>query len=163
MYKFRTMVRDAEVRLAQIAHLNVANGMVKIPDDPRVTRVGRILRKFSLDELPQLWNVARGEMSLIGPRPHCCDEIAAADPVHGTRFSVRPGLTGTWQIQARANPSLDVRVRCDLDYVSNWSLRLDLKVLAGTVPIVLLGKGDRVEVAATAGREQAQPATLDPC
>jgi lipopolysaccharide/colanic/teichoic acid biosynthesis glycosyltransferase len=152
MYKFRTMVPDAEQRLAEVAHMNVAEGMVKIPGDPRVTAVGRWLRRFSLDELPQMWNVLRGDMSFVGPRPHGINEIHAGDPIHRVRFMVRPGLTGVWQVQARMNPSLAVRVRCDLDYILNWSLSLDLKVLAETVPIVVFGRGDEVFVSPVQAR-----------
>lgn len=149
MYKLRTMHRDAESRLQEFAHLNRSNGMVKIPADPRVTRVGTMLRRFSLDELPQLWNVLKGDMSLAGPRPHdlaeVLDDLAAGDAVLQERLSMRPGLTGIWQVTARADPSLATRVRCDLSYVRSWSLWLDARLLAATVPVVLLGQGGRVD------------------
>lgn len=144
MYKFRTMVPDAESRLADLAHLNKGEGMVKIPTDPRVTKVGRLLRRFSLDELPQLWNVARGDMSLVGPRPHDIHEIDPQEPANLLRLAVRPGLTGLWQVAARGDPRLGTRVGLDLEYVRRRSLLLDLRLLAATLPIVFLGLGDRV-------------------
>lgn len=151
MYKFRSMVRDAEARLSEVAHLNRSDGMVKIPRDPRVTRVGRLLRRFSLDELPQLWNVLKGDMSLVGPRPHDFLEVVegllAGDAVLHERLGMRPGLTGIWQVTARAHPSLAVRIRCDLSYVRRWSLWLDTRLLAATIPAVLLGQGGQVNIA----------------
>jgi hypothetical protein len=145
MLKFRTMVADAQERFNDIAHLNVANGMVKIPNDPRVTRIGKWLRRFSLDELPQFYNVLVGHMSVVGPRPHDVDELHPDGIEHDPRLSVRPGLTGLWQVSARSDPNLASRVHHDLQYVSQWSLLLDAKILAKTVPIVLLGKGGRVD------------------
>jgi lipopolysaccharide/colanic/teichoic acid biosynthesis glycosyltransferase len=144
MYKFRTMVHGAEGRLHEFAHLNLANGMVKIPDDPRVTRIGKLLRRFSLDELPQVYNVVLGHMSLVGPRPHDVHDLSPADLEHDLRLRMRPGLTGLWQISARCDPNLESRVRHDLHYVSTWSLRLDAKILAKTIPVVVLGKGGKV-------------------
>ncbi len=137
MYKFRTMVRDAEFRLDSIAHLNLASGMVKIPNDPRVTHFGRWLRRTSLDELPQLWNVLRGDMSIVGPRPHEVHEIAPGDPVNGVRLTMRPGLTGLWQVCARSDPSLEARILYDLEYLERRSGLLDLKIILQTVPAVL--------------------------
>ena len=144
MLKFRTMVADAERRLSEIAHLNVATGMVKIPDDPRVTRVGKWLRRFSLDELPQLFNVLAGHMSLIGPRPHDVAEIVPHAPEHQQRLSMRPGLTGLWQVTARSDPRLETRIHCDVQYVHSWSLLLDAKILAKTVPAVVFARGSQV-------------------
>lgn len=144
MYKFRTMVHNAEAKLDEIAHLNVATGMVKIPDDPRVTRVGKLLRRFSLDELPQLYNVILGHMSLVGPRPHDVTELVGADLKADPRLAMRPGLTGLWQVLARSDPSLDRRMHFDRTYVSNWSLALDLKIIAKTVPAVVRGDGGSV-------------------
>lgn len=144
MYKFRTMVHGAEERLQEFAHLNIANGMVKIPDDPRVTRIGKWLRRFSLDELPQLYNVVVGHMSLVGPRPHDVHDLASADLEHDPRLRMRPGLTGLWQVSARSDPSLERRVRFDLAYVNRWSLLLDAKILAKTIPVVVLGQGGKV-------------------
>src|SRR2546427_1363442 len=114
MYKFQTMVRGAEERLQELAHLNVANGMVKIPDDPRVTRLGKWLRRFSLDELPQIYNVLQGHMSLVGPRPHDLYDLASDDLEHDPRLQMKPGLTGLWQGRARSYPNLENRGRFDL-------------------------------------------------
>jgi lipopolysaccharide/colanic/teichoic acid biosynthesis glycosyltransferase len=144
MYKFRTMVQGADERLQEFAHLNVANGMVKIPDDPRVTRIGKWLRRFSLDELPQVYNIVLGQMSLVGPRPHDVHDLASADVEHDPRLRVRPGLTGLWQVNARSDPNLESRVRFDLAYVNRWSLLLDAKILAKTIPVVVLGQGGKV-------------------
>jgi lipopolysaccharide/colanic/teichoic acid biosynthesis glycosyltransferase len=145
MYKFRTMVHGAEGRLHEFAHLNVANGMVKIPDDPRVTWIGKWLRRFSLDELPQVYNIVLGHMSLVGPRPHDVHDLASDDLEHDTRLNMRPGLTGLWQVSARSDPSLESRVRFDLAYVNRWSLLLDAKILAKTIPAVISGKGGKVD------------------
>ena len=146
MYKFRTMVTNAEQLKAELAALNEMTGPVfKIAKDPRVTRFGRWLRKSSLDELPQLVNVIRGEMSLVGPRPLPVDEVKRFDELaHRRRLSVKPGLTCLWQISGR-NDVTDFRdwVRLDLEYIDNWSLWLDLKILWRTVPIVLAGTGAR--------------------
>ena len=145
MLKFRTMVRDAEERLQEVAHLNVANGMVKIPDDPRVTRVGKWLRRYSLDELPQIINILAGHMSLVGPRPHDVHELAHEDLTQDRRLSVRPGLTGLWQVSARSDPNLASRVHYDLHYVNRWSLVLDATILARTIPVVVRGNGGAVD------------------
>ncbi len=144
MYKFRTMVRNAPALLTEYAHLNLGVGMVKIPNDPRVTRTGRWLRAFSLDELPQLWNVILGDMSLVGPRPHDVGELSLTDSAHRLRLSVRPGLTGLWQVAARDDPQLSTRVHHDLSYVENWSLLIDAKIVLRTIPVVLKGCGDRI-------------------
>jgi lipopolysaccharide/colanic/teichoic acid biosynthesis glycosyltransferase len=143
MYKFRTMVPNAPALLSEYAHLNLGVGMVKIPDDPRVTRAGRWLRAFSIDELPQLWNVLRGDMSLVGPRPHDVGELSLSDSAHRLRLSVRPGLTGLWQVTARNDPLMTTRALHDLTYVQNWSLWTDAKIVARTVPVVLRGSGGR--------------------
>jgi lipopolysaccharide/colanic/teichoic acid biosynthesis glycosyltransferase len=145
MYKFRTMVNGAHERLDEVAHLNLADGMTKIPNDPRVTRLGKWLRRFSLDELPQLINILAGHMSLVGPRPHDVHELPETHLEQDPRLSVRPGLTGLWQVSARSDPSLASRVHYDLEYVNRWSLLLDAKILAKTVPVVVRGKGGRVE------------------
>ncbi len=125
-------------------HLNVADGMVKIPDDPRVTRVGRGLRRFSFDEIPNLWNVLRGEMSMVGPRPHEPHDISPDEPVHRMRLLMRPGITGLWQVTARNHPSLAVRIYYDLAYIVRWSLWLDLQILLRTLPVVIRGGGGAV-------------------
>ena len=165
MRKFRTMVVDAENRLAGLAAKNERQGgpLFKLDDDPRVTSVGRFLRATSLDELPQLFHVLSGSMSLVGPRPALPSEVAEFDPRLGSRHDVRPGITGLWQIEARDDASFDAYRRCDVFYVENWSLRLDLAILARTFPAVL-GRGwrafrrrtttrpDRVAWPAAAGR-----------
>ena len=143
MYKFRSMYRDAEQRLKEIEHLNEAQGPIfKIANDPRVTRVGRFIRKTSLDELPQLFNVIRGHMSLVGPRPMSLRDVGLFDQsIQRRRFSVRPGLTCIWQISGRSNLPFEKWLALDLAYIDNWSLGLDLKILLKTVPIILRGTG----------------------
>jgi exopolysaccharide biosynthesis polyprenyl glycosylphosphotransferase len=146
MLKFRSMVTDAEQRKHELEALNEMSGPVfKVTNDPRVTPIGRFMRRFSLDELPQLWNVLRGEMSLVGPRPLPVDEVQRFDDyAHRRRLSVKPGLTCLWQISGRNNLR-DFRewVRLDLEYIDNWSLWLDLKILLRTVPVVVMGTGAR--------------------
>ena len=146
LYKFRTMVTNAEQLKDELAAMNEMNGPVfKVKNDPRVTGVGRWLRKYSVDEFPQLYNVLRGEMSLVGPRPLPVDEVKRfGDLAHRRRLSVKPGLTCLWQISGR-NEIKDFKdwVRLDLDYIDHWSLWLDLKILWWTVPIVLTGAGAR--------------------
>jgi exopolysaccharide biosynthesis polyprenyl glycosylphosphotransferase len=142
IYKFRTMVPDAEARLSEVAHLNVRRGQAfKAFDDPRVTGIGAFLRRSSLDELPQLWNVLRGEMSLVGPRPPLPNEVDAYDIWHRRRLSMKPGITGLWQVEARQEPEFDRWVECDLSYIDRWSLGLDLRILVRTIPAVLMGTG----------------------
>src|SRR5690606_38548330 len=129
MYKFRTMVRNAEELKSQLQHLNILDPPdFKIPDDPRITRVGRFLRATSLDELPQLWNVVRGDMSIVGPRPTSFD-ASTYDLWHTRRLEARPGLTGPWQVGARHQTTLDERVRLDEDYIRNRSVRHDLRLV----------------------------------
>jgi exopolysaccharide biosynthesis polyprenyl glycosylphosphotransferase len=142
MYKFRTMHTDAESRLAEIRHLNEYDGVLfKMRDDPRVTPVGRWLRRFSLDELPQVVNVLLGHMSLVGPRPPLPEEVARyADDVR-RRLAVKPGLTGPWQVSGRSDLSWEETVRLDLAYVENWSLTLDLVILLRTVTAVCRASG----------------------
>lgn len=143
MLKFRTMVADAEDRQAALEIHNEASGPVfKIRNDPRVTRLGRILRKTSLDELPQLWHVLTGEMSLVGPRPLPVRDVGRfAEPWVMRRFSVRPGLTCLWQISGRSTLSFDDWIELDLQYIDRWSMWLDFEILARTVPAVLRGRG----------------------
>lgn len=144
MLKFRTMVTDAEQLQAELASFNEMDGPVfKVTNDPRVTPLGRWLRKWSVDELPQLWNVLRFEMSLVGPRPLPVDEVRRInDPAHRRRLSVKPGLTCLWQISGRNEvKSFKEWVRLDLEYIDNWSLWLDVKILLKTVPVVLTGAG----------------------
>ncbi|TMB72014.1 MAG: sugar transferase [Chloroflexi bacterium] len=144
MYKFRTMVPGSEEALLDLRDRNLAQGMVKIVDDPRVTVIGSWLRRFSLDELPQLWNVIRGDMSLVGPRPHQIGEVSPDDDGHRIQLAMRPGLTGLWQVKARTNPSLALRVRYDLEYISRWSPWLDLVIILATIPVVLRGDGGQI-------------------
>ena len=142
--KFRTMVANADQILANDEQLRSAFSVQhKLVEDPRVTRVGRFLRKYSLDEFPQLINVLRGQMSLVGPRPLPVDEVLRFDELaHRRRLSVKPGLTCLWQVSGR-NEVKDFRdwVRLDLEYIDNWSIWLDLKILLRTIPVVLLGTG----------------------
>ncbi|MCU1354289.1 MAG: putative undecaprenyl-phosphate glycosylphosphotransferase [Acidimicrobiales bacterium] len=140
--KLRTMVADAEARLGELAALNEADGpLFKMKSDPRVTRVGRVLRKTSIDEIPQLWNVLRGEMSLVGPRPALPHETEEWDALLTQRLRVKPGMTGMWQVSGRSDTSFEDYTRLDLYYVDNWSLATDLAILAKTVPVVLLRRG----------------------
>ncbi len=144
LYKFRTMVTNAEQLQHELAAMNEMTGPVfKVTNDPRVTATGKFLRKYSLDELPQLWNVLRGEMSLVGPRPLPVDEVKRFDNLaHRRRLSVKPGLTCLWQISGRNQISnFKEWVRLDLEYIDNWSFWLDLKILIFTVPVVLRGTG----------------------
>jgi lipopolysaccharide/colanic/teichoic acid biosynthesis glycosyltransferase len=140
--KFRTMVSDAEQRLIDLRERNEADGpLFKLRDDPRVTRVGAWLRKLSIDEVPQLWNVVRGEMSLVGPRPALASEMTAWHPELHNRLRVKPGITGMWQVSGRSDSSFEEYSRLDLYYVDNWSLVNDLAIVAKTVPTVLLRRG----------------------
>ena len=143
MMKFRSMHTDAEERMKEIEHLNEAEGPIfKMTNDPRVTRVGRFIRKTSLDELPQLFNVLRGEMSLVGPRPMSIRDVDLFDKgVQRKRFSVKPGITCIWQISGRSNLPFEKWLELDLEYIENWSLRLDLMILLKTLPAVLKSKG----------------------
>lgn len=142
MYKFRTMYVDAEARLAQLRHLNEHDGVLfKMRNDPRVTPFGRWLRRFSVDELPQLFNVLRGEMSLVGPRPPLPREVAAYPDDMRRRLVVKPGMTGLWQVSGRSDLPWDEAVRLDLRYVENWSLTLDLMILLRTLTAVCRASG----------------------
>jgi len=141
-YKFRSMVTDAERLKEDLRGRNQRQGPIfKIDSDPRVTRMGRIIRRYSLDELPQLWNVLRGEMSLVGPRPHPVDEVNHYELHHFRRLDVKPGITGLWQITARDCPSFDLNMHLDLTYIENWTLGLDLRILAGTVRVLFAPEG----------------------
>jgi exopolysaccharide biosynthesis polyprenyl glycosylphosphotransferase len=142
MWKFRTMVADAEARKAELTGANENDGlMFKMRRDPRVTRIGRILRRCSLDELPQLLNVLRGEMSLVGPRPPLPDEVARYDEVERRRLAVKPGITGLWQVSGRSELSWDETLAIDLRYVDNWSFAGDVDVMARTLRAVVDGRG----------------------
>jgi exopolysaccharide biosynthesis polyprenyl glycosylphosphotransferase len=140
--KFRTMVPDAEKLQESVMHLNRVSGPAfKIPDDPRITRSGRFLRRTGLDELPQLVNVLRGEMSIVGPRPAPPREVAGYSVWHRRRLMMRPGLTGFWQVQARFNDDFDERAQMDLEYIDRWSLWMDVKIMARTIPAIILQQG----------------------
>ena len=143
MFKFRSMYVDAEERLKEIEHLNEADGPIfKIKDDPRTTRVGRFIRKTSIDELPQLINVLRGEMSLVGPRPMSLRDVDRFDRgVQRKRFSVQPGLTCLWQISGRSDLPFEKWLELDLEYITNWNFWLDVQVLFKTIPAVLKSRG----------------------
>jgi exopolysaccharide biosynthesis polyprenyl glycosylphosphotransferase len=143
MYKFRTMVSGAEEHQAELENRNEASGPIfKIRADPRVTPVGRFLRRTSLDELPQLWHVLIGQMSLVGPRPMSLRDVSRfQDPWLMRRFSVRPGLTCLWQISGRSNLGFDKWVELDLTYIDGWSLRLDCQIIVKTIPAVVKGTG----------------------
>ena len=139
--KFRTMVRDAELRLADLEDRNEIHGPAfKVSSDPRITPIGRFLRRTSLDELPQLWNVLRGDMSLVGPRPPLPREVARYDVWHRRRLAMKPGITGLWQVSARHAEDFNRWVSIDLDYIDRWSLWLDVKILARTIPAMLGGR-----------------------
>jgi exopolysaccharide biosynthesis polyprenyl glycosylphosphotransferase len=144
MFKFRSMYADAEARKHEVVEMNEADDgvMFKIRSDPRVTRVGRFLRRFSLDELPQLFNVVGGDMSLVGPRPLIQEETAALDSAWQIRrLDLRPGMTGPWQIQGRSETPFQEMVKLDYQYVAGWSLARDVEILLGTLPAVLAGRG----------------------
>jgi exopolysaccharide biosynthesis polyprenyl glycosylphosphotransferase len=142
MLKLRTMVHDAEGRLADLRKHNEADGpLFKMKSDPRVTRVGKVLRRFSVDELPQFWNVLRGEMTLVGPRPALPEEMREWGPEVHHRLSVNPGITGMWQVSGRSNSTFEDYTRLDLYYVDNWSLWRDVVILCRTLPALLSRKG----------------------
>ncbi len=142
MLKFRSMVADADERVDALLHANEGSGpLFKLRSDPRVTTVGRLLRRTSLDELPQLVNVLLGHMSLVGPRPALEREVVQYNPHEGRRLYVKPGITGLWQVSGRSNLSWEDSVRLDLLYVDHWSLRADLKILARTVKTLVKSEG----------------------
>jgi exopolysaccharide biosynthesis polyprenyl glycosylphosphotransferase len=141
-YKFRTMVKNADhLKIGLRRHNERSGPFFKIADDPRITRIGGWLRRHSLDELPQLWNVLRGEMSLVGPRPHPLDDFATYGVEHLARLDVTPGMTGLWQVTARRDPSFEKGVELDREYIEAWSLTMDLQILFKTVLAVFRGSG----------------------
>jgi lipopolysaccharide/colanic/teichoic acid biosynthesis glycosyltransferase len=136
------MVRDAETRRAEMMHMNERDDVLfKISDDPRITRLGHFLRKYSLDELPQFFNVLRGEMSIVGPRPPLAGEVRKYDLNHLRRLDVNPGITGLWQVQGRRDPSFASYVSLDVTYIDNWSIWLDFKIVLRTIAVVFAGTG----------------------
>ena len=142
LYKFRSMINNAEQMRAELHQLNEVDGPVfKISEDPRITTVGRWLRRFSLDELPQLWNVFRGEMSFVGPRPAVPEEVEQYEDWQRRRLRMRPGLTCTWVLEGRSHVDFNRWMQLDLKYIDNWSLWLDAKIFLRTIPIVLSGRG----------------------
>jgi exopolysaccharide biosynthesis polyprenyl glycosylphosphotransferase len=141
-FKFRSMVSNADDLRNKMAELNESSGpLFKIRNDPRLTRVGRLIRRYSLDELPQVINILRGEMSLIGPRPNLPSEVQCYEEWMKKRLSVSPGLTGLWQVSGRSDLTFDEMVMLDIYYVENWSVGLDLTILARSIPAVLQGRG----------------------
>jgi exopolysaccharide biosynthesis polyprenyl glycosylphosphotransferase len=142
LYKFRSMVADAEERKSELLHLNERDGPAfKIDNDPRITSIGRFIRKTSIDELPQLFNVLSGEMSLVGPRPPLPDEVQKYEWLFRKRLSVKPGITCIWQISGRNNVSFERWMQMDHEYIENWSIWLDLRILLKTIPAVLFSRG----------------------
>lgn len=140
--KFRTMAPDAEERLHEVAHLNELEGAAfKASNDPRMSSLGRHLRRLSIDELPQLWNVLKGEMSLVGPRPPLPSEVVEYDIWHRRRLSMKPGITGLWQVESRRERNFDRWVELDLSYIDRWTLWLDLRILLRTMPNVMMARG----------------------
>lgn len=142
MYKLRSMTDDAEQRRVELEAINEMDGPVfKSSRDPRITNIGRILRRFSIDEFPQLFNVIKGQMSFVGPRPPLPAEVQRYKRWQRRRLSMKPGITCLWQISGRNQIGFDEWMRLDLKYIDNWSLLLDLKILLKTIPVVLFGKG----------------------
>jgi lipopolysaccharide/colanic/teichoic acid biosynthesis glycosyltransferase len=140
--KFRTMIQNAECMKAALKSQNERIGaFFKMSEDPRVTGIGKILRRYSLDELPQLWNVLLGEMSLVGPRPHPLDDFESYVPLDFRRLDVTPGITGLWQVTARRDPSFQRNMALDLEYIERWSLAMDMKILYKTIFAVIRGTG----------------------
>jgi lipopolysaccharide/colanic/teichoic acid biosynthesis glycosyltransferase len=136
------MTRDAEARYEDVVAFSDTRGAAfKMTNDPRVTRIGHVLRKTSLDELPQLWNVLLGQMSIVGPRPAPPREVAAYDVWHRRRLSMKPGITGLWQVEARFDEEFDHRASLDLTYIDRWSIWLDIKIIAKTIPALVANPG----------------------
>lgn len=142
-YKFRSMCSNADTLKAELANLNEMRGPVfKLTKDPRVTKIGGWMRRYSLDELPQLWNVVKGDMSLVGPRPHPLDDVAGYEIEHLARLDVTPGITGLWQVTARRDPSFQRGMELDREYIRTWSLESDMRILLKTFLAVMRGSGE---------------------
>jgi len=142
MYKFRSMYRNADERKKELESDSMTGGVIfKMKDDPRITRTGKIIRKLSIDELPQLWNVLKGDLALVGPRPPIPDEVAEYSSWEWKRLDVKPGLTCTWQVSGRSDIDFDTQVKMDIEYIRSWNILKDLQLLLRTVPAVLSGKG----------------------
>jgi exopolysaccharide biosynthesis polyprenyl glycosylphosphotransferase len=143
MYKFRSMKEDAEKNFNSLKQMNESNEkMFKIKNDPRITKIGKFLRKYSIDELPQLFNVIKGEMSLVGPRPPIPREVKEYELWHHLRFAAKPGITGIWQVSGRAKiRDFDTVVKMDYEYIRRWCIMLDIYLLLKTVPVVITAKG----------------------
>jgi lipopolysaccharide/colanic/teichoic acid biosynthesis glycosyltransferase len=142
LYKFRSMHANAELELAHIVNFDeLIDPVYKQKDDPRLTRVGRVLRRWSFDELPQFWNVLKGDMSLVGPRPEETRFVEMYEPWHRRRLAVKPGMTGSMQVNGRGDLPLDTRVQLDLDYIENYSIWCDVVILLETFPAVMRGSG----------------------
>jgi len=142
VFKFRTMLVGADLAVAQLADHNEATGpLFKMRDDPRRTRVGKWLRKMSIDEIPQFWNVLKGDMSIVGPRPALPKEVESYQPWHRRRLEAAPGITGLWQVSGRSEVGFDEMVLLDLYYIENWTPFLDLQIMLKTVPTILTGRG----------------------
>jgi len=142
-YKFRTMVPQADALKDGLRTQNQRSGpFFKIKQDPRISRIGGFLRRYSLDELPQLWNVLKGDMSLVGPRPHPLDDVSGYSIEHLPRLDVKPGITGLWQITARTDPSFQTGMNLDVKYIHSWSLGMDFRILMKTAGAVLRGSGE---------------------
>ena len=140
-YKFRSMCAEAELLKPALQHLNQKELAFKIPDDPRLTSIGKYMRKFSVDEWPQLWNVLRGDMALVGPRPAVPEEVDQYKRWQRRRLRMRPGLTCLWAISGRDELDFDTWMKLDMQYIDNWSLALDWKIILRTIPTVFLGRG----------------------
>lgn len=143
IYKFRSMNVDAEEKKKELLAQNEMDGlMFKMEDDPRIFPVGKFMRKYSIDELPQFWNILKGEMSLVGTRPPTEDEFEQYEAHHRARLGIKPGLTGMWQVSGRSDiRDFEEVVKLDTQYISNWNLGLDIKILFKTIQVVLLGRG----------------------
>jgi lipopolysaccharide/colanic/teichoic acid biosynthesis glycosyltransferase len=141
LYKFRSMVADAEQRKAALSALNERKLVFKMKNDPRLTPIGRWLRKFSIDEWPQLWNVLKGDMSLVGPRPAVPEEVEQYERWQRRRLRMRPGLTCLWAVEGRDTVDFQTWMELDMQYIDNWSLSLDWKIMLRTIPQVMTGKG----------------------